>query len=458
MQVTNNLTKGSVFGNIIRFSLPFFLSYFLQTLYGLADLFITGQYNGADTITAVSVGSQVMHMLTVIIVGLAMGSTVTIGRYVGGNDLKKVSRTIGNTIILFGLLSLVLMTVLLLGTDGIVRLLSTPDESVAETKKYLIICFAGIPFIVAYNIISSVFRGLGDSKSPMYFIAVACVINILIDYIFIGLFNMGASGAAFGTVISQFFSVIFALITIKYKKIEFGVTKKDLKPDMQVMAGILKIGMPVAVQDGLIQVSFIIITIIANNRGVTVAAAVGIVEKIISFLFLVPSSMLSTISAIAAQNSGAGLHGRAKQTLMYGILIAAGLGLFFAVVFQFIATPVMGLFTDEEQVIIMGSQYLKAYVIDCFVAGIHFCFSGYFCAYGRSMISFIHNLISILVIRVLGAYLASQYYPDTLYPMGLAAPAGSLLSAVICIAAFFIITKKMNTKSKEATLVKGSNI
>lgn len=458
MQVANNLTKGSVFGNIIRFSLPYLLSYFLQTLYGLADLFITGQFNGADTITAVSVGSQIMHMLTVIIVGLAMGSTVTIGRYIGGSDFKKASKTIGNTIIFFGLLSLVLMAVLLLGADGIVRLLSTPGESVAETKKYLIICFAGIPFIVAYNIISSVFRGLGDSKSPMYFIGVACVINILIDYIFIGLFNMGAAGAAFGTVISQFFSVIFALITIKCKKIEFGVTNKDLKPDMQVMSEILKIGVPVAVQDGLIQVSFIIITIIANNRGVNIAAAVGIVEKIISFLFLVPSSMLSSISAIAAQNVGAGLHGRAKQTLMYGVFIASGVGLFFAAVFQFIATPVMGMFTDEEQVIIMGSQYLKAYVLDCFVAGIHFCFSGYFCAYGRSMISFIHNFISILVVRVPGAYLASQYYPDTLYPMGLAAPAGSLLSAIICIVAFLVITKKMNIKSKEKNLVKGSNI
>lgn len=458
MQVTNNLTKGSVLSNIIKFSLPFFLSYFLQTLYGLADLFITGQYNGADTITAVSVGSQIMHMITVIVVGLAMGSTVMISRFVGGNDLKKASKTIGNTVILFGLVSLVLMVVLLLGTGNIVELLSTPDESVEETKRYLIICFAGIPFIVAYNIISSVFRGLGDSRSPMYFVAVACVVNIFIDYIFIGAFHLGAAGAAFGTVISQIFSVIYAFITIRRKKIEFGITYKDLQPDSEVISGILKVGVPVAVQDGLIQVSFIVITVIANSRGVDVAAAVGIVEKIICFLFLVPSSMLSTISAIAAQNAGAGFHGRAMQTLKYGIFIAAGFGIFFAVIFQFIATPVIGMFADEEQVIAMGSKYLRAYVIDCFVAGVHFCFSGYFCAYGRSVISFVHNLISILVIRIPGAYIASKYYPDTLYPMGLAAPAGSLLSSIICIVAFLVMIRGMDTKGKEEKVAKGGNI
>lgn len=439
------LTNGSVLSNIIFFSLPYLLSYFLQTLYGMADLFIAGQFNGADVITAVSVGSQVMHMLTVIIVGLAMGSTVMISQSVGARNYGRVSKTIGNTVTLFITVSVTLTAILLIFAGDIVTLMSTPSEAVSQTKIYLMICFAGIPFITAYNILSAVLRGMGDSKSPMYFIAVACVLNIIIDYVFIGAFNMGAAGAAFGTVISQMVSVIIAMIFLFKAKTGIHITKSDFAFDKALMKDILKVGLPVACQDGFIQVSFILITVIANQRGVTIAAAVGIVEKIISFLFLVPSSMLSAISAIAAQNVGAGLHTRAVKTLKYGIIIAITFGAAVTVICEFAASPIIGCFTDEAEVIVMGARYLKAYVIDCIVAGIHFCFSGYFCAYGMSIVSFIHNLTSIVLIRIPGAYFASVYYPDDLFPMGLAAPLGSLLSAVMCIAIYLLLRKKYFT-------------
>lgn len=431
-----NLTSGSVFKNIVYFSLPYLLSYFLQTLYGMADLFIVGQFHGVEDITAVSVGSQVMHMLTVMIVGLAMGATVTIGKAVGAKRQEEASLAVGNTATLFMGVSAAATVLLLFLVKPIVAVMSTPEEAVSGTALYLTICFVGIPFITAYNIISSIFRGLGDSKSPMYFIAVACAANILLDYLFIGVFGMGAAGAALGTTLSQTISVMIALAAIRRQKTGLALRKEYFRPQAGIMGQILKIGIPVAIQDGFIQIAFIVITVIANRRGLNDAAAVGIVEKIIGIVFLVPSTMLSTVSALSAQNIGAGKHGRAALTLRYAVFLAAGFGLAVSVLVQWIAEPVVGMFTDEARVIVLGGQYLRSYIWDCMFAGMHFSFSGYFCAYGMSGISFLHNFLSIVCVRIPGAYLASKYFADTLFPMGMAAPGGSLLSVVVCVIAF----------------------
>ena len=337
----NDLTQGSVLKNVVSFSLPYLLSYFLQTLYGMADLFIIGQFEGVASTTAVSIGSQVMHML-----------------------------------------SLALTALLLALRGGIVFIMSTPDEAVQGTLAYLTVCFIGIPFITAYNIIASIFRGLGDSKSPMYFIAVACVVNIALDYWFMGALRLGPAGAALGTTLSQAVSVLISLAVIVKKRL-ISVRRTDFHPRRRVMGKLLQIGVPVALQDGFIQVSFVIITIIANRRGLTDAAAVGIVEKIIGFLFLIPSSMLSTVSALGAQNIGAGKPERARLTLRYAAMIA--------------------------------------------------------CSFG---ISFLHNSLSILLVRVPGAYLASKYFPQTLLPMGLANAAGSLFSIFVCVIAYTIILRR----------------
>ena len=265
---------------------------------------------------------KVMHMVTVMIVGLAMGSTVTIGRAVGAKELKRASLTVGNTISLFMGVSVVLTALLLLLVKPIVAVMATPQEAVTGTVTYLTICFIGIPFITAYNIISSIFRGLGDSKSPMYFIAVACGVNILLDYVFIGGLHLGAAGAALGTTLSQTFSVVT----------------------------------------------------------------------------------------------------------------------------QFVGADVVGLFTADATVVAMGEQYIRSYIWDCAIAGIHFCFSGYFCAYGMSGIPFLYTILSIICVRVPGAYFASLYFPDNLYPMGLAAPGGSLLSVIVCLIAFAVLRKRRDLK------------
>ena len=437
-----NLTTGSVFKNVVLFSLPYLLSYFLQTLYGMADLFIIGQFEGVASTTAVSIGSQVMHMLTVMIVGLSMGTTVSVGQAVGAGDRKQAAHNIGNTVILFLVVSIALTAILLSLVHPIVVAMSTPTDAVSGTVTYLTICFIGIPFITAYNIISSIFRGLGDSKSPMYFIGIACVMNIALDYLFMGAFHMGAAGAALGTVCAQTFSVLVALWVIRRRKTGISLKKSDFKIERAVIGQVLKIGIPVALQDGFIQVAFMIITVIANSRGVSDAAAVGVVEKVISALFIVPSSMLATVSALSAQNLGAGKEKRATDTLHYATVITTIYGMIVAVLIQFIAENVVGIFTSDTTVVTMGSAYIRSYIWDCIFAGIHFSFSGYFAACGKSYIGFLHNIISITFVRVPGSYLASKYFTDTLYPMGLAAPAGSLVSVAICATAFILLKRK----------------
>lgn len=402
----------------------------------MADLYITGRFCGVDSITAVANGSQVMHMLTVIIVGLAMGSTVIIGHAVGAGNMRDAEAAIGNTVTLFMAVSLGFTAVLVAAVRPLVGLIGVPAEAIPGTVQYLTICFIGIPFITAYNIISSVFRGLGDSKSPMYFIAVACAANIALDILFIGPMALGPVGAALGTTLSQTLSVIVALFGIRRHKTGLRLSRQNFRPRKGVLGRILKIGLPVAVQDGCIQVAFIIITIIANHRGLIDSAAVGIVEKIISAMF---------IGTVLHAGDGIGVvfpepwrrqARSAPPDLKYAAMIATGYGIAVVLVIELVAEPLLGCFTTDAAVVLMGCQYIRGYIVDTIFAGIHFSFTGYFAACGKSYIGFLHNIIAIVLVRVPGSYLASRLFAGTLLPMGLAAPAGSLLSVMICVAAY----------------------
>lgn len=437
-----DLTQGSIIGNITTFSLPYMLAYFLQILYGLADLFVIGQYCGVDSTTAVSNGAQVMYMVTVVLIGLAMGTTVLTARAIGAKDPVRTRAVVGNTVTMFAIIAVVLMVVLLCLRGWIVGVMDTPAEALNGMEHYLAICFIGIPFIIAYNIIASIFRGLGDSKSPMYFVAVACVVNIILDYFFIGVLELGAMGAALGTTLSQAASVLFALCYIRRHKGMLDISRSDLRPQRDVIKLILKIGLPIAIQDGFIQISFLAITVIANGRGLVDAAAVGIVEKFIGLVFIVPSAMLSTVSAISAQNIGANKMPRAKQTLRTAMLITSVYGLVVSITLQFIPQVAVGLFTSDSQVLAQGSDYLRGYVWDCIFASIHFCFSGFFTACGYALISFLHNSLSIVCARVPLAWLSSMLYPDTLYPMGLSTCTGSFISCLICVGAYWWLKRK----------------
>lgn len=385
-------------------------------------------------------------MLTVIIIGFAMGTTVRIGQCTGARDEKTAARTVGSSVVFFSVFAVAVTAVLLLCTMPIVRVMLTPAEAAAETRTYLIICFAGIPLITAYNVISGIFRGTGDSRRPMYFVAAACVTNIVLDFVFIGACGLGAAGAALGTVCGQAVSVAVSLVVIRRRNLGFRIGRQDIRADRESVSRILQVGTPVAMQDGLIQIAFIVITVIANSRGLIASAAVGIVEKLIGFMFLVPSAFLSALSTVTAQNMGANKPERARKSLYYSLTITVFWGLCCAVYSQFLPHTLVGIFTRDGAVLTAGCEYLRAYAFDCAFAAVHFCFSGYFCGDQKSMVSFIHNITAIVLVRIPGAYLASRFFPDSLYPMGWAAPLGSLLSALICIG-FYIYYRKIGNRN-----------
>jgi len=428
-----NLTTGSVFGNLMYFSVPYLIACFLQTFYGLADLYITGRFNAADSITGVAVGSQVMHMLTVMVIGLVMGTTVTIGRGTGKGDSNEISKSIGNSIVIFACLAIALTAILQFLTDPILAILKTPTEALSETKAYLKICFWGVPLIVAYNVMSGIFRGLGDSTRPMVFVFISGVINIFLDWLFIGPMERGAAGAAWGTVIAQAVSVVLAFLYLVVKSGDI-FSMRDIKPDRVTAGEIFRIGLPIMLQDGLIQVSFLIFTAIANNRGVDIAAAVGVVEKIITFMFLVQSAMLSSVSSIVSQCAGTGDFVRAKKTLWKAIEVSVIYNACVVVLCELFAPGIVGIFAGgEAAVVVLGAQYLRSYIFDGIFTSFHFCMSGYFAACGKSHYSFIHNILSVALFRIPIALWASKFFPDNLFPMGLAAPIGSAFSVILCV-------------------------
>lgn len=426
--MVRDLTQGNIKKNMAAFAVPYLFACFLQTFYPIADLFIAGLYNGPETISAISIGGQVMHLVVMAAAGIAMGSNVCIGQAFGEKSPEKQACAIASTIGIFLVLAIILTPTCVICTESLIGLLQTPKEAYELTVDYTRICFIGIPFIAAYNVISSIYRGFGDTRHPLIFVAIGGVFNIILDVIFIGYMEMGAVGAAAATVIAQVLSVVSGLVCLR--KIREARPSRAAKA---MVRSILNVGLPILCQDGVVQIGFLIITAIANSRGLYVSAAVGIVEKIICFFFLVPSAMLATVSAFSAQNRGAGFHQRSKLALRYGIIAVSIYGAISAVLCQPLAPLLVGLFTDEPEVNKLGAQYLRTYSIDILAAGIHFCFSGFFCAYSKSIWSFVHNIISIVLVRVPGTWLVSILFPATLYEMGIVTPAGSLVSVVICI-------------------------
>lgn len=441
-----DLTTGNLGKSIAVFSWPFFLSYFLQALYGLADMFFIGMFNGPDVITAVSVGSQLLHMATVMTVGFCVAVTVLIGRAFGAGDRGKIPKIIGNSISLLGISGVVVTVILLLLRGSLIRVMKTPAVSQEQAVTYVTIVFAGVIFVIAYNLIAAIFRGFGDSKTPLYFVAAAAVVNIVLDYVFIGPLHMRAAGAALGTIIAQAVSVILSIIAIRRRNLIGRIRLSDLKFVSEIQRPLVKVGLPVMLQEGFIQISFIFITVIANTRGVEIAAAVGIVEKILGFLFLVPSTMNSTTAAVAAQNIGASRLDRAKKAMWICMGINTAICAVLVLFCNLFPNSIVGWFTSDPTVINYGAQYFRPYSTDCLIAGVHFCFGGYFTARGRSYISFLHNAIAIVTLRVPGAWFASIHWPTTLFPMGCCAPLASLLSDFICLG-FFLWLQRLERRA-----------
>lgn len=439
----NNLTQGNVKKLLLSFSLPFLAANLLQALYGATDLFVVGAYNGTSAISAVNIGSQLMQIITSFVIGCSMGCTVLTGRHIGEqNGSKSASKTLGSTIIMFVVFAIIITPTVFLLAKPMSLLMQTPSEALAETTAYVAICSLGIPFIIAFNVTAAVLRGIGDSKTPMMIVAVACVVNILGDFLLTGFFKIGVIGVAIATSSAQLISSVFGIVMTKKRKLPFPFSIKNLSFDKTEGINIIKVGLPIAMQDTLINISFIILTVIANLRGLVASSAVGVVEKLIMFMFLIPSSMLSAISAFTAQNMGANKKDRAVSAVKFGMLITALFGMVMCAISWICPQVLTSIFSKDESVILAANEYLKTYSIDCIVVAFTFCINGYLCGCEKSFVTFIHNTISIFLVRIPMAYILSKAFTDTMLPMGLASPLGSFASVIILCIYFAIQHKK----------------
>lgn len=443
MEKELNLSQGNVLKVLIRFALPFLFASFMQAFYGAVDLYVVGQYGGAADIAAVNIGSQIMQIITSFIIGISMGITVRLAHNVGGKNHTEAAYTVGNAILLFLGIALIVTPLMIWQSKNLVLLMKSPMDAIPRTTSYVLICSVGLPFIIAYNVIAAILRGVGDSKTPMYFIGIACVVNVIGDFVLVGIYHMGVAGVAVATVLAQTISSLCGIIYLIYHKFPFAFGREYIKWRSESVKRIAVVGLPIAMQDTLINISFIALTVIANSRGLIASSAVGVVEKLIMFMFLVPSAMLSAISAITAQNIGAGKKERAAATVSYGMMITAVFGIIMCASSWLMPDILVGIFTKDQEVMKAAGEYLRTYSIDCILVAFTFCINGYLCGQDKSIVTFIHNVISIFAVRIPAAYILSKLFPDSLLPMGLASPFGSIMSSIILIG-YFVYIKKIH--------------
>lgn len=385
MKKVQNFTEGPILSPLIRFALPVLLALFLQAMYGAVDLLVVGQFGEAADVSAVSTGSQILHSITVVITGLAMGITILTGQRIGEKRPEEAGRTIGAGICLFALVAGVVTALMVALAGSMSRIMHAPEEAFAQTVAYVRICSAGTVFIVAYNVLGSIFRGIGDSKMPLITVAIACVLNIGGDLLFVSVFHMGAAGAAMATVLAQAVSVVLSLAIIRRRELPFRLGRGDIRFDGPVIRRILALGTPVAFQDLLVSISFLVIIAIVNSMGVIASAGVGVAEKLCAFIMLVPSAYMQSMSAFEAQNIGAKRLDRARKALLYGIGTSVAVGFLMFYVSFFHGDWMAGLFARDRQVILAAADYLRAYAIDCILTSFLFCFMGYFNGGGKTL-------------------------------------------------------------------------
>lgn len=442
MKTGGNLTTGNVLKCLTGFAMPFLFSCFMQAFYGAVDMWTVGRFSTTANLAAVNIGAQVTQIVIGFCVGISMGTTVLIGHNVGAKKQKGAALALGNSVWIFIAMAAVFTPIIIFGSDVITSFMQTPDDAVSGASAYIRICGAGIPFIFAYNIISAILRGDGNSFMPMVFIGIACVVNVIGDLTLTGILGLGVVGVAIATVSAQAISSIIGIIYLMKKGLSFPITKKGFRLSIGSIKKILFAGLPIAAQDTLINISFIAITVIANTRGLTDSSAVGVVEKLMNLMFLFPTAMMSALSAFTSQNIGAKKSGRAVTAVKYGIAMTFAFGVICCALSQFISEPMASFFSTDANVIHSAGQYLKTYSIDCIIVAFSFCLNGYFCGIDKSFVVFIHNAISAFCVRIPLALLLSNMFRESMLPMGLASPIGSLVSVGICVCCLLRINKK----------------
>lgn len=446
MTENKSFTQGPILGPLMKFALPVLAALILQAMYGAVDLLIVGQFGSAADVSAVSNGSQIMQFVTSVIVGTSMGTTILLGQRIGEGRSREAGGVVGSSICLFAAMTLVVMVLFITFARNIATLIQVPAEAVDQAVYYVRICSAGAVFISAYNVFGSIFRGLGDSKTPLITVAIACVINIVGDLWLVGGLGMRASGAAIATVAAQAISVLISLYMIrKNGNLPFEFHRADIRWNKTLIGQITRLGFPIALQDGLVSISFIFINTIVNSLGVVASAGVGVAEKLCTFILLVPSAYMQSLSAFVAQNVGAGEIKRARKSMLYAMATSLAFGIVMAAFVFWRGDLLAGLFSKETDVIMAAWEYLKAYALDTLLVSFLFCYVGYFNGVGRTRLVMIQGIAGAFLVRIPFTYIFSKVQPVSLFRIGLAIPMSTVIQIIICTC-YYLWLKKHSEK------------
>lgn len=444
-----DFTQGSILKKLVAFMMPVLGALILQAAYGAVDLLVVGRFGSTSGLSAVSTGSQVLNLVTFVVVQFAMGITVLIARYLGEKKPEKIGAVIGGGAIVFTIISVVLFIVMVCFAHPISILMQAPEEAVDLTASYVRICGGGIFFIVVYNLLSAIFRGLGDSKSPLLFVLVACIVNVIGDLALVAGLHMDAAGAAIATVSAQALSVVFAVVLLIKKELPFSIARKDFRLNPQCKK-FLKIGLPLALQEFLTQVSFLALCAFVNRLGLEASSGYGVACKIVNFAMLVPSALMQSMASFVSQNIGAGKKKRAKKSMFTGIGVGLVVGcLVFALVI-FKGDMLAGFFTTDAAVIENGYAYLKGFALETIVTAILFSMVGYFNGNNKTIWVMTQGLIQTLLVRLPLAYFMSIQPNASLAKIGLAAPISTMVGVVLNIG-FYVYLNRVEQKSGKKT-------
>ncbi len=438
----NNFTEGRILAPLVRFALPVLLALFLQSMYGAVDLLVVGRFGAPADVSAVSTGSHIMMTLTNLVSSLAMGATILLGRQIGEGNARKGGETIGACIVLFGVIALIMTALIAPGAGVIASVMQAPAEAFDLTVTYVRICGAGTLVIIAYNLIGSVFRGIGDSATPLMTVAIACGCNIAGDLLLVAGFHMGTAGAAIATVFAQAVSVMISLLLIRRKALPFQLQRSHIRFDRRIVSEVVGLGLPIALQDLLVGISFLVIQAIVNSLGVVPSAGVGVAEKVCGFIMLVPSSFSQAMAAFVAQNAGANRYDRAVKALCYGIGVSFLIAILMFYLAFFRGDLLAGLFSKDREVILAAADYLRSYGIDCLLTPIFFCFIGFYNGIGMTRFVMLQGIVSAFCVRVPVSYLMSRRVPVSLFHIGLATPFSSALQIILCLGFMAYLRKK----------------
>jgi len=442
MSETTLFTEGKIASRLVRFALPVLGALFLQSFYGAVDLLVVGQFGSAADVSAVAIGTMMMQTITFIITGLAMGTTIQMAQALGADKKDKAANIIGSSIIFFILLALTFTVLMIFLTRPFARLMQTPTEAFDKTLAYVHICSAGTIFITAYNVLGSVFRGMGDSKTPLLTVLVACIINIFGDLLFVAVFKMAAAGAALATIIAQALSVVFCLIVVKRRGLPFSFSCRNIRWNGALLSLVIKTGAPISLQDGLVTISFLVISAIINKLGLIASAGVGVAERVCAFIMLVPSAFSQSLSAFVAQNVGAKKYDRTGKALCYSIFASLACGLIIGGATFFYGDHLAAIFSKDFAVIEAAHSYLKAYAIDTLFVSFLFCFIGYFNGYGMTKFVMIQGIVGAFCVRIPVSYAMSLTKNPSLFRIGLATPCSTLLQITLCAGAFILLQRR----------------